>query len=147
MGALTIGQLATSAGVPTSTVRYYERAGLITPDYRTDGNYRAYTAETLERLRFIRAAQTTGFSIHDIAEMLQLTHSSEPPCEDLLALTKHRLAEVRERMKELRRVERALAASLESCCKGGKDWCNEIERLRGTPGKACKPSRKIAATS
>src|SRR5256885_487913 len=130
MQRYTIGQLANAAGVPTSTLRYYERSGLLKPNYRTGGNYRAYTSEALERLRFIRAAQATGFSLHDIQEMLQLTYSDDPPCNELLALTKHRLEDVRRRMKELRRVEKTLAHSLESCCKGGRDWCTEIERLK-----------------
>jgi MerR family mercuric resistance operon transcriptional regulator len=137
---LTIGQLAKSAAVPTSTVRYYERAGLLAPDFRTAGNYRAYTAAALDRLRFIRAAQSTGFSIHDIAQMLQLTHSDDPPCDDLLALMNRRLEDVRARMKELRRVEKALSASLHSCCKGDQDLCHQIERL-----KVARPRKIFAA--
>jgi MerR family mercuric resistance operon transcriptional regulator len=134
MDGYTIGELAKAAGVPTSTLRYYERSGLLKPDYRTGGNYRGYTPATLDRLRFIRAAQATGFSLHDVEEMLQLTHSDEPPCKELIALMKNRLDDVRARVKALREVERTLAASLDECCKGGRDWCAEIERLRGRPG-------------
>ena len=60
---LTIGQLAHATGVPTSTVRYYERVGLFKPDARTRSNYRSYSARAVERLRFIRAAQAG----HEIA--------------------------------------------------------------------------------
>ena len=60
MAAYTIGQLAKEGGVPTSTVRYYERIGLLHPNDRTGGNYRVYSDTALERLRFIRAAQATG---------------------------------------------------------------------------------------
>ena len=58
----TIGQLARAAGLPTSTLRYYERAGLLEPTGRSEGNYRLYGEEALERLRFIRAAQATGLN-------------------------------------------------------------------------------------
>jgi MerR family transcriptional regulator, mercuric resistance operon regulatory protein len=133
----TIGQLATAADVPISTVRFYERRGLVKPDARTIANYRTYSARAVERLRFIRAAQSTGFSLKDIREMLSLTHNDEPPCDEVATLIENRLVDVRQRLKEMRRVERALATSLESCCKGGSDWCEAIERLKGR--KTCVP--------
>ena len=77
--AWSIGQLARAAEVAVSTVRFYERRGLVRPDARTRSNYRSYTPQSLERLRFIRAAQATGFSLKDVREMLGLTHSSMPP--------------------------------------------------------------------
>ena len=69
--SLTIGQIAKAAGVPTSTVRYYERAGLLRPTSRTAANYRVYSAGDLERLRFIRAAQATGFQLEDVKKQLK----------------------------------------------------------------------------
>lgn len=66
----TIGELAEEVGVPTSTLRYYERSGLVSPDGRTSGNYRIYGAAAVERVRFIRAAQATGFTLEDIARLL-----------------------------------------------------------------------------
>lgn len=53
----TIGSLARIAAVPTSTVRYYERRGLLKPQSRSAGNYRLYDEQTLRRLRFVRSAQ------------------------------------------------------------------------------------------
>ena len=139
---MTIGELAKAAQVPTSTVRFYERRGLLKPDARTRSNYRNYSARTAERLKFIRAAQATGFGLKEIAEMLALTYSDEPPCAEVEALIDRRLADVRERLRELKRVERALALAHESCCKGGPDWCNEIERLKGRKSTACTPRGK-----
>jgi MerR family mercuric resistance operon transcriptional regulator len=144
MSSYTIGQLAKAVGVPTSTLRYYERSGLLKPDFRTEGNYRAYSPQALERLRFIRAAQATGFSLHDVEEMLQLTYSTEPPCKEVVTLMKNRLADLRGRMKELRQVENALAKALATCCRGGRDWCQEIERLKGA-ARSGKPAKKCAA--
>lgn len=128
---MTIGELARAANVPTSTVRFYERRGLLKPDARTPSNYRTYSARAAERLKFIRAAQATGFSLKDIKEMLALTYSDDPPCAEVAALMEHRLDDVRQRLRELKRVERALSVALKSCCKGGPDWCDEIERLKG----------------
>jgi len=143
MEGYSIGQLAGAAGVPTSTVRFYERAGLVKPDFRTGGNYRGYSSATLERLRFIRSAQATGFSLHDIESLLRLTFSSEPPCDEVLALTRTRLEEVRQRIKELHQVEKILAKSLKECCQGdAPDICDEICRLKGCDPTACRTSRK-----
>src|SRR4051812_32845508 len=112
MHTWSIGKLAQAAGVATSTVRFYERRGLLHADARTNGNYRSYSASSLERLQFIRAAKATGFSLKDIDEMLELTASDEPPCREVAELIDHRLAEIRQRMRELQRVEKELAKAL-----------------------------------
>jgi DNA-binding transcriptional MerR regulator len=134
---MTIGAMGKAAGVPTSTVRFYERRGLLKPDARTGSNYRVYSAHTAERLKFIRAAQATGFSLKDIREMLALTHSDDPACAEVTALIDRRLSDVRQRLRELKRVESALTRAHRSCCKGGPDWCNEIERLKARPSAIC----------
>ena len=140
--SFTIGQLARAADVPTSTVRFYERRGLLKPDARTGANYRTYSARAAERLIFIRAAQANGFSLKDIREMLALTYSDEPPCAEVAALIEHRLEDVKQRLRELKRIDRALSVALKSCCKGGPDWCNEIERLKGRKSASCQPRGK-----
>ncbi len=149
MTDFTIGQLAAAAGVPTSTVRFYERAGLVKPDFRTGGNYRGYGGKTLARLKFIRSAQATGLNLHDIQSLLQLTFSSEQPCDEVLALMQKRLGEIRLRIKELRHVEKVLAKSLANCCKGdGPDICDDICRLNDAdPGKCKPPAKKSMRTA
>ncbi len=134
MTGYSIGQLAKAAGVPTTTLRYYERSGLLKPDFRTAGNYRGYSEQALERLRFIRSAQATGFSLHDVTELLNLTYSPDPPCEEVLNLMRNRLAELRQKIHELRVVEKSLAKSLADCCTGpGPDLCDDIRRLKQQP--------------
>ena len=67
----TIGELARAVGVPTSTIRYYERTGLLRPDARSFSNYRQYTAKTLDRLRFILlicAVVASGFAIRELVD-------------------------------------------------------------------------------
>jgi DNA-binding transcriptional MerR regulator len=148
MPSYTIGQLAKAADVPTSTLRFYERTKLLTPTTRSDGNYRQYDSAALQRLRFIRAAQATGFSIEDIRELLSLTHSDDPPCDDVLSLMTNRLAEVRERLKKLRHVERVLSKALNECCSGKTiDLCGEINRLKGVAQSCPAPGKKFALRS
>jgi DNA-binding transcriptional MerR regulator len=140
--SMTIGQLASAAHVPTSTVRFYERRGLLKPDARTQSNYRCYSERTAQRLKFIRAAQATGFSLKDIREMLALTYSEEPPCEEVAALIQRRLEDVKQRLRELKRIDRTLSLALKSCCRGEPDWCNAIERLKGNAACQCPPSQR-----
>jgi len=143
---MTIGELARAANVPTATGRFYERRGRLNPDARTQSNYRSYSARTAERLKFIRSAQATGFSLEDVADLLKLTDSDDAHCEEVVTLTKHRLGEVRKRLKELRRVERVLTQSLENCCRGtNPDLCDRIIGLKGRISKKCKSGEKCAS--
>jgi MerR family mercuric resistance operon transcriptional regulator len=107
---LTIGELARAGGVPTSTVRYYERAGLLRPSQRSGSNYRLYSSEDLQRLRFVRAAQATGFTLDDIRELLRPAR-----CHRVQGMIETRLFKVGARLKELRHVERVLRDALELC--------------------------------
>jgi len=66
----TIGQLVKEANVPTSTVRYYKRRNLLSSNTPSQGNYRIYDDETLERLRFIRSAKDAGFTFKNIEALL-----------------------------------------------------------------------------
>ncbi len=106
----TIGELAKAARVPTSTVRYYEREGILHPAGRSSSNYRLYSQEDVERLRFIRAAQATGFTLRDVTELLR-----PAPCGKVQGLIERRLETVTDRMRELRHVQRVLRRSLEEC--------------------------------
>jgi DNA-binding transcriptional MerR regulator len=107
---LTIGELAKAARVPVSTVRYYEREGILQPAARSASNYRLYSQDDVERLRFIRAAQATGFALDDIWELLR-----PAPCRKVQDLIEHRLEVVDARMRELRHVRRVLRRSLDEC--------------------------------
>ncbi len=112
---LTISELAQAADVPASTIRYYDRVGLVRPAGRTRGNYRFYTPEARERLRFIRAAQATGFRLEDIAALLQLRDRPGVPCREVQDLIETRLSEVRTQLANLRQVEEHLDCSLQIC--------------------------------
>ena len=140
----TIGALARAAGVPVSTVRFYERRGILRPEGRSRSNYRRYTAESLQKLRLIRCAQSIGLSLKDARELLALIDSENCPCDDIEQVVRRRLADVRARMKELRRWERALEKSLRVCCAGDESGvCETIVRLnRG----ACKPPAEFCAS-
>lgn len=111
---LTIGQLAQSVGVPTSTIRYYEREGLLRPAGRNRHRYRYYDESSVERLRMIRAAQQIGLRLADIADLLRLIRGGND-CERFTGLAERRLDEIRETMADLKRLHDALADALRTC--------------------------------
>ncbi|MEE9129120.1 MAG: heavy metal-responsive transcriptional regulator [Phycisphaerales bacterium] len=127
----TIGPLAKQAGVPTSTIRYYERRGLLRPDGRSEGNYRFYGEEALDRLRFIRTAQATGFTLHDIMSLLDLRDGTAVPCREVQVLIEARLGDVAKQLEGLQHVQEVLHASLHICREAeAKGRCEVIENLK-----------------
>jgi len=108
MTGLTIGKLATEAGVPIQTVRFYERRGLIADPPRTPSGYREYPVETVRRLRFIRRAKKLGFSLREIEELLALRMTPTVSCGEFREEIAGKLGDVQERIRDLGRMKRAL---------------------------------------
>ncbi len=117
MTPLTIGQLARAAGVGVETVRFYERRGLLPAPPRTRSGYRQYPPETVERIRFIRRAQSIGFTLEEIRELLELRVDEVAACGAVEAKARAKLEQVHAKMEELARIEAALHALVEACRK------------------------------
>ena len=128
---MTIGQLAKTVDVPTSTLRYYERTGLLNPTARTDGNYRIYGPEALERLRFIRAAQGVGFTLEDVSELLQFRDDDADPCGEVQEIIGERLLQLDERITDLRHLRTVMNSYLKRCRADREDGhCEVIDDLK-----------------
>ena len=112
---MTIGRVAKAAGVPATTLRYYEREGLLNAPVRTTAGYRMYDDQAVERLRFIRAAQAVGFTLDDIRTLLQL--DSHESCGDVQKLLERRIGEVDRKLAELKYMRTALGKALKQCQK------------------------------
>ena len=126
----TISQLAKAAEVPTSTIRYYELVGLVIPETRSHGNYRLYGDESLRKLKFIRAAQAVGFTLEDIKSLLVTDKGKLPTCGSVQGLIENRLADVEERLKDLRHVRKVLKSAMEQCQQQRKsDCCHVVAEL------------------
>ena len=130
----SISQLAKRAGVPTTTIRFYERADLITPAGRTPSNYRYYDIQSLQRLHLIRAAHAEGFSIGDIKSLLTIMDKSdsEVQCDEVCDIVKQRLEKVRIQIRELTRLEKILQNDLKRCRAGRPDRCAMVAQLRSS---------------
>lgn len=112
---MKIGDIAAAAGVPSATVRFYERRGLLPPPPRTTSGYRTYGAEAARRLQFIRHAQGLGFSLDEIQKMLELRTDDAAGCQAVEALTRAKVASVRKHLLQLQRLERTLTQLVQKC--------------------------------
>lgn len=144
---LTIGQLAQAGDVPTTTVRYYERRGLLRPGSRSPHGYRQYGEHAIDQLRFIRAAQASGFALDDIARLLTLRASGGEDCEDVQRIIEQRLAGVRQELKQLRHVERVLGRALDACrsCSPAAG-CQTLDELGEASTSRKASSKRCAGT-
>ena len=112
MKGLLIGDVAGQTGVSTPTIRYYERIGLLKAAPRASSGYRRYSETTVNELRFIRKAQALGFTLDEVAGILQLSRSGQTPCAHVIALTRRHLAAVDQRLRHLREFRGYLAGEL-----------------------------------
>lgn len=128
---LTIGRLARTVGVPTSTLRYYERQGILRPLGRNRHGYRYYDADAVERLRLIRAAQRSGFTLADIASLLKIRGTGARDCQQFTEVAESRLAEVRQALDDLTRLHDTLASALQTCTEDRRcgSSCVVLERF------------------
>ncbi len=132
---MTIGRAAKAAGLAATTLRFYEREGLLTPTSRSRAGHRRYDADVAERLQFIRSAQAIGFTLKDIRLLLELQtdgrKSRQSKVQRLLAA---RLEEVDQRMKDLKRVRGALGSALDRC-RTSSGECAILKDLAPSKGK------------
>ena len=123
----TIGEAAQAVGVAPTTLRYYEREGLLSPTDRSRAGYRLYDDEAVGRLGFTRAAQAVGFTLDNIRALLELNGDS--PCQQVQAMIERRLAEVDEKLDDLRSVRSTLADAL-GRCRRSKKGCAVVADLK-----------------
>jgi MerR family mercuric resistance operon transcriptional regulator len=122
-GRYTISKLARAASVPASTVRYYDRVGLMEPEERSLGNYRLYSEGSLRRLRFIRAAQGIGFTLDDVKLLLGGPDARAPSCKAVQHLIEQRLKDIDSRLSDLRHVQQVLRLTLRKCRRTEQPGC------------------------
>lgn len=110
---LTIGAFATAAEVNVETIRFYQRKGLLPQPRRTYGAIRRYGATDVARVKFVKSAQRLGFSLEEVAGLLILDDGTR--CVDARVLAEQKLANVRAKLDDLRRMESVLAQLVKRC--------------------------------
>lgn len=127
---LKIGKVSSASGIGVEALRFYERSGLLGKPARTASGYRVYDRSVLDRLAFIKKAQMLGFSLDEIRRIIAESDAGESPCAEVREIVRRRLSELDERLRELRRYRKELAATLEDWDEKGAadgDICGLIE--------------------
>jgi DNA-binding transcriptional MerR regulator len=121
--ALTIGALAEQAGCNVPTVRYYEEIGLMPKAVRRSSGHRAYGANDLRRLIFVRRCRDLDFPLERVRELVALLDDPNSDCARARDLTEAQLSIVRKKLAELRAFEQSLQKLFADCtdqCAGGQ---------------------------
>jgi MerR family transcriptional regulator, mercuric resistance operon regulatory protein len=115
MSALRSGQVAERAGVNVETLRYYERRGLIAPPSRSLGGHRTYSEDTVALLRVIKSAQRLGFTLEEVAELLD-TGRRGHPTPDLRSRAIEKIAEIEQKQADFAAIRVSLQQVVDARC-------------------------------
>ncbi len=126
---MRIGKAAEAAGVPTQTIRFYERRGLLPQPHRNPNGYREYDAAILTRLAFIRTGQAAGFTLVEVTSILNLRRDGAVPCAHVHSLLLTKLADTQARQRQL--------AVLEAELKGPISRSNRLDPADCTDLQIC----------
>lgn len=124
-----IGALSAKTGCHVETIRYYERIGLLPEPPRTTGGHRSYGDEHVRRLFFIRRSRELGFSLDAIRDLLAMVDGGEMSCAQVADMAGERLADVRAKIKDLKKLERTLAQTVSHCHRDDDPNCPVIDAL------------------
>jgi DNA-binding transcriptional MerR regulator len=114
---MQIGIVAKKVGLSVDAIRFYERNALLRRAPRTEGGFRQYGEDDLETLGFIRRVQSLGFKLDEIRSLLNLRGSRLQPCAPVRRKLQEKLADVRQKLAHLQKLEGELRLALRSCDK------------------------------
>ncbi|MGH7758165.1 MAG: heavy metal-responsive transcriptional regulator [Candidatus Dormibacteria bacterium] len=123
-------QVAADAGVNLQTLRYYERRGLLEAPERSESGYRAYDAEAVRTVRFVKHAQALGFSLAEIATLLDLAAGGPESCEVAKAMASDKLAQLEAKIANLLAMRDSLQQLAATCDRArGRRVCPLLDAI------------------
>ena len=125
----TIGKLSKRTKVNIETIRYYERIGIMPKPPRNSSGYRIYAVPHLERLSFVRRSRELGFSQAEVRKLLALVDEHQYTCAEVREMTVRQRLTVRNKIKDLRKLEQALTSMVDECAGGDIPECPIIDTL------------------
>ena len=126
---MQIGTLSERTNCNIETIRYYERTGVMPEPPRTEGGHRVYSEDHLKRLVFIRKSRHLGFSLDQIRGLLELVDRHDFTCDEVRDLTLSQMADVKQKVADLRKIEKILKNMVSHCDKGAVPDCPVIDAL------------------
>ena len=126
---LTRGALAKATGCNIETIRFYERVGLMPDPPRTEGGHRIYWDDHLKRLTFICRSRELGFSLDEVRGLLDMVDGGNDVCSEVKVFTLNHVNDIRRKIADLKRMERALIDMAKSCDTGEVPECPIVDAL------------------
>jgi MerR family Zn(II)-responsive transcriptional regulator of zntA len=111
----TIGKLAGRTGVSNDTLRYYEQEGLIGPAAKSPAGYRLYDQDSTRRIRFIKHAQSCGFTLAEIRELLALRGRDKACCGDVRTRAIEKKLQIENKIRAMKAMSQALDHLITEC--------------------------------
>ena len=133
-----IGEIAARTALSIDAIRFYERRKLLPPAFRSAGRFRLYTAEDIDRLRFVRRMQRLGFSLEEIKRLMVIRADKAHSCGAVRQFLRTKLDGVRTKIRELQELETELKADLGKCNRALKQQrgktcaCPVLEEIQQT---------------
>lgn len=128
---MNIGRAAKASGVPAKTIRYYESIGLIPPAQRTEAGYREYERKEIDTLRFVQRARGLGFSVKDVARLLDLWRDRSRASSAVKAMATEHINEIDRKIDELRSMRDTLEHLSEQCHGDERPECPILDGIAG----------------
>lgn len=141
---LRIGQAAARSGVTAANIRFYEKSGLLPEGARSRNSYRSYSERDIHQLRFIRLCRAMDMSLDEVRTLLALDLSRKADCEAANEALESHITHVRERLRELRVLQRDLV-ELRNRCDGTGPKCRIIEALHQRADQLAREKPKTRA--
>ena len=132
---IQLGKVARQTGFKVDAIRFYEKQRLIKPASRTGGGFRLFSGQDLQHIQFIRGAQELGFSLSEIRELLVLQREPVEACSHVRDMLTATLSSVRQKITQLRHLERQLTADLKPSANVGCITATIVT----TPARSLKP--------
>lgn len=112
---LTIGQLSKQTQTPQTTIRYYERRGLLMPSERSQNGYRLYHQDAIDTLSFIKKAQLLDFTLDEIKQLIELQSNHSTSCSEIKKVTEQKIKIIHQKIRTLQAIEGQLQSLSEKC--------------------------------
>ena len=128
---MNIGAIAKRTGLPAKTIRYYESIGLIPPALRSEGNYRTYSEQDLQTLKFVQRARGLGFSVKDVSRLLTLWQDRRRASAEVRRMAQDHVGEIDRKIEELKGMRRTLTHLIDRCHGDSRPECPILDDLAG----------------
>lgn len=143
MQGMKIGALAKATQTPVATIRHYEHLALLPQAPRSEGNYRLYGADEVQRLGFIRHCRSLDMTLDEIRLLLRFKDAPQQDCGDVNSLLDEHIDHVATRIRELKQLQKQLQALRERCA-GPNDVAhcgilNELSHAATRPAPVVAP--------